>query len=57
MADGDKWGILLLLSSFVWGDWVLLLLCTFAASSSRAVCFERADVAVLKTPLAGRLFL
>lgn len=34
----------------------MLAICTFAASSSSSVTIDRADVAVLKTPLAVCFF-
>lgn len=54
-ADGYKWAILLSSSSPVWGHWVILAICTFAASSSSSVTLTE-FCSSFKNP-SGCLFL
>lgn len=56
-AGGDKWVMLLFLVVLAcMGGLGPAAVCLFAASSSRSVSVDRADVAVLKTPLAVCFF-
>lgn len=51
-ADGGKWVIMLFSSSLIWEEWIVQATCTCATSDSSSVSVDRADVAIVETPLA-----